>query len=564
MYSFLPSGIENGFPLGLDPEKRELDPESRLLPVEVSKPKKHAEKFREANLLCAEKENSRGHCSQRMPLEEAVKVLGQPVQISPFRHVERTGKELRHVRDFSFPYASSSSPTPSSLLSSSINSRISLIDEKPRTFWAGPSSFAEDVLSLPSDVEVLVLVDDAKSAYRQVPVAREDWPYLVFEVEGGVHLDYFLAMGLSSATDIWGRLADVMRLGAQSVLREEFLRRGGDVLFWRNWVDDFILTAVIRGGLSKEEATRLADEFYARLGVELSREKRREWSSIAVFQGFVWLLKEKVVGVPETKRRKAIERVRFFKELDTVDYLEITTLTGYLSHLAFAIPDASFHLAPFFAFQAPFLQYPYIRKRPTPSLTTALEWWLERLGPDEDLPPASPSSPFPFLHRKLASPLSTSPIHIFSDACDSGIGVVVENEQQFWSLSKDWKSRSSGIHIPEAAALELALHSAFEAHRLERQVLIAEVDNEVVRMSWEKRRSSDAKLNLTLERIAALVEARECRLKVLYLPSAENPADPVSRGKAPENGLKAVRRSWIYTKPPEALHELVVFDSNEK
>ncbi|GAA5863948.1 hypothetical protein JCM5353_004278, partial [Sporobolomyces roseus] len=81
LYSFVPSGIKNGFRLGIDETKADL-PRSWTLPGGGSKPPKDgdANEFRTLNFEYIEKELSKGRLAGPYSLEEVETILGVTIQ----------------------------------------------------------------------------------------------------------------------------------------------------------------------------------------------------------------------------------------------------------------------------------------------------------------------------------------------------------------------------------------------------------------------------------------------------------------------------------------------------
>ncbi|GAA6046045.1 hypothetical protein JCM8097_003903, partial [Rhodosporidiobolus ruineniae] len=185
-------------------------------------------------------------------------------------------------------------------------------------------------------------------------------------------------MGLASATEIWGRLADVIRLGVETVLRPRFQKYGGDVFLFRNWVDDFNLLVRL-GRLSREQAAKLIDWYYSIFGLPLSLTKRITLSPLSLFQGLVWDPKRKLVALPVKKQEKALRKVKFALSLPTLSRTNLFAIVGHLSHVSFAVPEGRFHLTHLFALQAPFFEKPNLKIPLSSAARTELEWWQDRL-----------------------------------------------------------------------------------------------------------------------------------------------------------------------------------------
>lgn len=374
--------------------------------------------MRDETIKYLDKEMSHGRCSARMSPEEVERALGSPFQASPFGMVERLGKEPRFVRNFSFPYESSGLEYPS------VNDRLASDDKLPPTLWCGPKEFAAVVAALPEGV--VGRTDDAKSAFRQVPVRKEDRMWTVMEFEGGFYVDFCLPMGLSSSTDIWGRHVDVLRAGADVILREQFSERGAQFLGLHNWVDDLLQLAVLNG-LDPTAATTICQDYYADAGVVLADEKGQDWSSVVLFQGLEWDLRLKIVSLPESKRLRALDKLSAFRSSPWVTKDAIESICGYLSHISFVVEEGRFHLVSLFKEKARFMKNPFL-KLPLPTDVLAdVDWWTARL----EAGAPSVDSDSPSMSRRLTVPPALYPSIISSDASDIGIGIVSKADKHF-------------------------------------------------------------------------------------------------------------------------------------
>uniref|UniRef100_A0A0K3CCY1 Elongator complex protein 2 n=1 Tax=Rhodotorula toruloides TaxID=5286 RepID=A0A0K3CCY1_RHOTO len=525
-YGFFDVGLREGFYLGIDPSKAELK-ESKILPPEQQKgPERLSLDFRELTMGYLTAEKKAGRVFGPYSKEETERMLGGPFQCSPFGIVERLGKAPRFVRNFSYPYAST--PNADYL---SVNRRIDDYDPRPSTYWGGPREFAAVVVGVPNDT--VALIDDAKDAFRQVPIHPDDRKWLVMQFDGKFFIDSCLPMGLSPATDIWGRTVDLLRLGAESRLKKTFCDNGGDLHALRNWVDDLALLASL-GRLSPAEATALADEYYDTFGLVLAKAKKRKmWSSIAVFQGLEFDLQNKILSLPNAKRLKALRKIDAFLQLSWITATAISELCGTLTHLAFVITEGRFFLSPLYIFETPFLARPYLKRVPDDDLLKAVRWWREALTLSDDEETTLRDSDL--LPSRFSRPLRPNALSIelslYTDASDSGVGVVVNGSQAFWPLKPSWRDGNVNIDVPEAFAVELLVRMIVDANgALSNRLLQIYCDNETVVRSWRKNRCRNLHINACLLRIYRLLAMHDWRLELEYVPSEMNEADAVSRG----------------------------------
>ena len=128
-----------------------------------------------------------------------------------------------------------------------------------------------------------------------------------------------------------------------------------------------------------------------------------------------------------------------------------------------------------------------------------------------------------------------------------GIDVVIGTQWAAWKLKKGWNGGGRDIGWAESIALELAVlmlvHCGF------RDCLITiRGDNTGVIGAFSKGRSRSTPRNDSLRRIASSVIPNNISILPVYVTSAANRADPVSRGILGSSILRAARPPVL---PPE-------------
>jgi len=132
------------------------------------------------------------------------------------------------------------------------------------------------------------------------------------------------------------------------------------------------------------------------------------------------------------------------------------------------------------------------------------------------------------------------------DASSSwGIGVVLDNEWDFWALRPGWDKDGRNIGWAEMVAIELGLRLAIHKGYTDVHFIIKS-DNQGVIHAIEGGKSRSPEQNLVLQRITALLSNYKLWVSSLYVPSSENLADPPSRGIPVHN---RVRFTSTFTLP---------------
>jgi hypothetical protein len=141
--------------------------------------------------------------------------------------------------------------------------------------------------------------------------------------------------------------------------------------------------------------------------------------------------------------------------------------------------------------------------------------------------------------KRIGMKLCTQPIpddsfRVFVDASTSyGIGIVIGKEFDRFRLAADWRTaggESRDIGFAEFAAVELAVYFLISSFNISKRHLLVHSDNQGVVHAWAGRSSRNPSQNHVCARLLHLLSSHECFLTLVYMPSADNPADKPSRG----------------------------------
>jgi hypothetical protein len=145
------------------------------------------------------------------------------------------------------------------------------------------------------------------------------------------------------------------------------------------------------------------------------------------------------------------------------------------------------------------------------------------------------------------------PDTFFVDASTSwGIGLVVQSRWLAWPLLEGWRAEGRDIGWAEFVALELAVLTAMRIG-IKGVTLVVHSDNQGVVLAFAAGYSRGPPQNAVLRRILILLYENDLWLQVLWIPSADNPADGPSRGVFPPRNSLAP----FPPKLPQALRGLV-------
>jgi hypothetical protein len=161
----------------------------------------------------------------------------------------------------------------------------------------------------------------------------------------------------------------------------------------------------------------------------------------------------------------------------------------------------------------------YIRLYPPPSLITDLKWWSARLSVVGVFRQLSPRGP-------------VLDIGIFVDACTSwGIGIIIDSQWIGFQLAPGWKIPGRDITWLETIAVEILAYF-LDSLNISNQNILIHSDNQGTIGAMDKGRSPNFHINLSVRRTYATLSAILAVPTFVYIPSADNPADPISDGSS--------------------------------
>ncbi|KAE8217216.1 hypothetical protein CF326_g9524 [Tilletia indica] len=351
-------------------------------------------------------------------------------------------------------------------------------------------------------------MSDALEAFRAIMAHRSQWPGLVIALPmGDFGIDTRLPFGLASATGVWGSVADVVKMVLLCIFPSMRVVK---------WVDDFVFIKPPELEVSLDQVHESTKE----LGFPWHPVKRSEFDSVVKYLGFIWNLESMTVMLPDDKRVKFLEHVELFRSSAPRSLKEVRELVGSLQHVAMMARD----LAPYTAEMINFMsawntQPPFRRLYVPPAVQDEAKHWAKALRQE--------------LIRSVKMPKCTFPHTIYVDASTTwGVGVTCDDSWAAWMLLAGWDSDSRGIGWAEAAALELGVRQAVEMGAKD-CVLNIFSDNKGVIGAFKRGRSRGRSANSIMRSLIAFQMEHRLDVRVVYVASADNPADAPSRGEFP-------------------------------
>jgi len=370
---------------------------------------------------------------------------------------------------------------------------------------------------------------DVEGAYRTIPVKPDHKRYIIVRFHDEYYMDHDVPFGAGSAHGLQGEVGDATVDIFYSLRIHPVIK----------WVDDFNIFRFpsLAGPYTSTEFPSLRYEYdlplikflTAPLGIPWHREKGQDFSSQFPYLGFQWDLTHKTVSIPEKKRIKHHFRLINFIakcQLHQVLRKDVETINGSLAHLSFVHLRGRSRLPSLFQWLTTFPNE-FTPRWPPPSVMTDLNWWLNKLTETTAC-------------RSLTLPVTPANIDIWVDASTSwGIGILIDGRWDAWKVVEGWEAEGRNIMWLEAIAVEFVIGTIAALGHRDLHLLLRS-DNTGVIGSFHKGRSRNFQVNFSIRRTELVLDASKLSFVSSYVQSADNLADPISRGILPSLELQIV------------------------
>ena len=384
---------------------------------------------------------------------------------------------------------------------------------------------------------------DIAKFHRTCPVLPDHKPWLVVQGRRGeFYVDHDHPFGASCASSNAGMIANAlvdiwMAEGIKPILKYE-----DDINVFRFPAPDGTFAdGIHRYHYDRSEALQRISS----LDIPWHPDKGDPFfCSKTTFIGIFWDLDTHRASLPEQKRLKFLRRVDDFLthfESGQCQLRDVERIHGSLCYTSFIYQSGRSRLPSLSNFAASFHGNEFIRRYPSRSVVSDLKWWREILGK-------------PNFYRQLTPRGSPLDLGIFVDASTSwGIGIIVEGKWLAFQLDPSWKIPGRDICWLETIAVELAAY-ILESKGIRESTVLIHSDNEGTIGSVDKGRSRNTHINLSIRRTYTVLCPNFLTLTFLYIPSKDNPADPLSRGVL---GLPHDKLDIFFKLPDELLNIFV-------
>jgi len=361
---------------------------------------------------------------------------------------------------------------------------------------------------------------DIAKFHRTCPVLPDHKPWLVVQGRPGeFYIDHTHPFGASCASSNAGMIANAlvdiwMAQGVKPILKYE-----DDLNIFRfPTTDGPFHDGEYHYLYDRPEALRRVED----LKVPWHPEKGTPFfSDVFTFIGLSWDISHHLVSLPENKRLKFLRRVNdfiFFFERKQCHLRDIQRIHGSLCYISFVYTEGRSRLPSLSNFAATFKGDEYLARFPPRSVFSDLRWWSETL-----------ENPSFFRHLIPRGP--TLNPGIFVDASTSwGIGIIFGDKWISWQLAPSWKVPGRDICWLETLAVEFAVY-ILAAQGFRDCSVIIHSDNQGTIGSIQKGRSPNIDINLSVRRACSILIPHFITPILIYVPSKDNLADPLSRGE---------------------------------
>ena len=192
-------------------------------------------------------------------------------------------------------------------------------------------------------------------------------------------------------------------------------------------------------------------------------------------------------------------------------------LQGVFIHISFIYTLGPSYVTPLFHFSCEFEGILARECYPPLSVIRAVDWWRFQLEDATVICTLQPCTSILFLD-------------IYVDASTSwGIGLLWGGKWAAWRAVDGWKGPCRDIGWLEGVAVELIIYTLVE-HNLHDCHVRVYSDNDGVIGAFDKGRSRNFEVNLSIRRASVLMASRNITLDLEYIETSKNPAYLISCG----------------------------------
>jgi hypothetical protein len=483
------TGFKVGFPQGIPPHSLGLD-------FPYFTPPNHASAW-----------EVRGKIEEKLQKElQAGRMFGpfthkQMQQKFPFFRSNPLGAvvngdgSLRPTNDLSFPHDNPQIP--------SVNSFVNP-DDFPTT-WDDFNIVSSFLRSTTEPVSLAIF--DWEKAYRQIPTAMDQWPFLLIKTfDDNLLLDTRITFGGVAGCGSFGRPADAWK----KLMLHEF-----DLITIFRWVDDNLFVKRVDSQTQMEDIVKRSID----LGVKTNEDKFSPFAVEQKYIGFIWNGVNKTVRLPEEKLANRINQLRSFSQQKKFSYNDVEIMVGRLTHVSYILPQLRCYLCSFYRWMKSWFVKAAHRELPE-DVKNDLDRWIHTLLTFQPT-------------RLMPNPAPTEIGWVGDASTGFGIGILIGRRWAQFQLAEEWmtiKRHSGGIAWLETIAIRLGLLMLDSLGIKQGKTFIVWTDNTTTENAIRKRKSKDPSVNEEWKIIQDLLVKLQVDLEPRRVTSDGNAADGLSRG----------------------------------
>ncbi|KAI7952725.1 hypothetical protein MJO29_008356 [Puccinia striiformis f. sp. tritici] len=423
---------------------------------------------------------------------------------NPLGAVVNNDGSVRPINDLSFPRDDIQIP--------SVNSFVN--KEDFTTTW---DDFEKVSRFFRRQTEPLLLaIFDWEKAYRQIPTAKSQWPYLLIkDFEGKLYIDTRIAFGGVAGCGSFGRPADAWKL----LMLLEFKM----VNVFR-WVDDNLFVKKITDTTEMEQIVERSEE----LGVKTNVTKYKPFQEEQQYIGFIWNATRKTVRLPSDRRMRRIHQIEEFLIAEAqFSFRQVEKMAGRLNHVTYILPQLRCYLNSLYSWMIRWTYKNQAQAVPKEARID-LQYWLDTMLRYEET-------------RMIQNPDPTEIGWVGDASTGYGIGIVIGRRWAQFKLAEGWQGEAEekrDIAWLETVAVRLGLVALRQFNYIPGKTLIVWTDNTTTENVIKNRKSKQHCVNEEWKKIQDFLVDSELDIVSKRVTSEQNKADTLSRGDRSRHDLR--------------------------